>query len=70
MTDEDAAGFEVWLKELDIIATMNGVLGASYTQATGKECWVDMYEDGLTAYEAWQEELSAASHDVDWSEIN
>lgn len=49
--------FEAWLAELNQIA------GDAYgvppmTAHTGEDCWHDMFEDGMTPHEAWDEEVA------------
>jgi hypothetical protein len=45
-----------WLKEIDIVAKLNGYLGESYTEGTGYVYWIDKYRAGLTSIDAFEED--------------
>lgn len=52
--------FHDWLGELDkYVAGMNGYPESIVAQ-TGRECWLDYYNDGLSPAEAWAEDMSYA----------
>lgn len=56
--------FTEWLDAIDALAdaeSARGPDGRSYTQATGAECWLDAFEDGMTPDEAWSEEKIAGA---------
>lgn len=58
-TDEKFAAF---LAEIDRLAVKDGAMGdgESYVEQTGEDCWREMYDDDLTAEDAWGEEVDAA----------
>lgn len=55
--------FDLFLAEINRRAEQDGAvdLGKRYADLTGHECWREMFNDGLTAQEAWREECWAAA---------
>jgi predicted secreted protein len=58
-----ASPFDLYLAEIDRLAQAAGAVdpGRSYCEQTGTACWREMFDDGLTADDAWQEECWAAA---------
>ncbi|QIG77256.1 hypothetical protein EVB32_283 [Rhizobium phage RHph_TM39] len=48
--------FDDWCDQVDTVASKAMGGPESYTKATGRECWMDMYNDGFTPEDAWTEE--------------
>lgn len=54
--------FNEWLASVDVLADAEGARcsdGRSYTEMTGRECWREAYDDGVTPQAAWSEEKLA-----------
>lgn len=51
--------FEDWCAELDRIAKADGVEN-SYTESCGPESFRDVFDDGMSPQDAWDEEVYAA----------
>lgn len=63
--------FSDWLKVLkrlikeDMMNWAGQVEPYDYVAQTGEECWKEMYDDGLSPAEAWQEEKDAIAQDCE-----
>lgn len=52
-TTKDTATFDQWLEALDKVAPSVGYISDhTLTSLTGKDCWRDSYDQGLTPAEA------------------
>ena len=56
--------FEEWLAAIDALSDAEGARsedGRSYTEMTGRDCWRDAFDDGLSPQDAWSEEKLAGA---------
>lgn len=56
--------FDEWLAAIDTLADAEGARGKdgrSYTQMTGRDCWKEGFDDGLSPDDAWSEEKFAGA---------
>ncbi len=56
MDDQD---FDDWCDQIDALGRVRGC-DFDYTRRTDRECWREMFEDGLTPSDALDEEFSCA----------
>lgn len=58
------ADFNAWCDQVDAYGRERGC-DFDYTHHTGRECWRDAFEDGVTPRDALDEEFSCAAADVE-----
>ena len=58
-TTIDDQDFDDWCDQIDALGRVRGC-DFDYTRRTDRECWREMFEDGLTPSDALDEEFSCA----------